>query len=178
MLAPFTLDKWIPGCSGTVAGLAGWPAFLPTYPVIRAGFPTSMAQGGTSRSNNGSRAHQCMGANGDAGQNGCVGSDGCAGFYGRNDRMFVADAAPRELVVGEGGIRTDENVVFQPYPVPDLHSAFYGDAIADNHVIFNKSVIANVTIHANCRARKHVSEGPDAGSFPHGLGFHNPRGRA
>jgi hypothetical protein len=71
-----------------------------------------------------------------------------------------------KAVVGERGVRPDEDVILDNKAVPELDSAFNGDAIAHNDVVLDERVIADVAIGADTRARKDMSEGPNTRTFP------------
>src|SRR5258706_16219637 len=68
---------------------------------------------------------------------------------------------PRKSIIGKGGVRASENVVIHSHPIPQLHAALDGDAIADDDVIFDERVIADVAIPADPGAWKNVRIGPD-----------------
>jgi hypothetical protein len=54
--------------------------------------------------------------------------------------------APWVPVVGEGGVRTNENVVAYPQAIPQLHPALDSNAITDDNVVLDQTMRANVAV--------------------------------
>jgi hypothetical protein len=52
--------------------------------------------------------------------------------------------------------------VFQTNAVPDLNATFDGHAIADNHIIFYKNVVADVAVRSYACAWQNMCKCPDA----------------
>jgi hypothetical protein len=52
-----------------------------------------------------------------------------------------------------------------------LDAAFDGDPVADDHVVFNERVIADIAVPADAGARKDVCVGPDPRSFANVIGI-------
>ena len=77
------------------------------------------------------------------------------------EELFRVNLAPREAVVGESCIRTDENVILNLYAVPQLHSGLDGNAITETDVILDEHAIADIAICTDPRSWQHVGEGPD-----------------
>ena len=75
--------------------------------------------------------------------------------------------AARKPVVGEGGVRTDEHVVLERDPIPELHAAFDRDAVMHHHVVLDKDVVADVAVPADAGALENVRESPNAGARPY-----------
>jgi len=67
-----------------------------------------------------------------------------------------------EQIVGESGVGSHKYVIFERHTIPELHSALYRYAVADNDITLDEDVIADVAIFANRRARQDVRERPHA----------------
>jgi hypothetical protein len=65
-------------------------------------------------------------------------------------------------VVGERHIRSDENVVAYTQSIPKLHTAFHGDAVAYDNIVFDEAMRANITVAANLGAGQHGNKLPYA----------------
>lgn len=76
-----------------------------------------------------------------------------------------------ERVVGERGVRADEDIVLQADAVPELNAAFHCDPIADDHVVLDEDSVIEVHVAADLCSGQDVRKGPDAGSIsdPGGL---------
>jgi hypothetical protein len=74
--------------------------------------------------------------------------------------------AARKRVVGEGGVRADEDIVFKGDAIPELYTAFNGDTVAYSYFVLDEHVVADVTFTADYGPREDVGEGPHAGSPP------------
>ena len=81
--------------------------------------------------------------------------------------------AARETVVGEGRIRSHENIVFERHSVPQLDAAFDRDPVPDLGSALNERVVANIAIVADPSARQDVCIRPNASSLAHLFGLHD-----
>lgn len=83
-----------------------------------------------------------------------------------------------EPVVCEGGVRTDEDLIFDAETVPQLDARLDGHTVADDHVVFDKDVVADTGIGTDASPAEHVSERPDSRSrtevrgLQSGIGVH------
>ncbi len=68
-------------------------------------------------------------------------------------------------VVCKSHVWSDENIVFDPQSIPELHATLDGDVIADHNVILDKHVRADVTVGADLCARQYHAKLPDARTF-------------
>mgnify|MGYP000256354291 CR=1 FL=1 len=60
-------------------------------------------------------------------------------------------ARPRGKVVGEGGVRTDEDVVLQRDAVPQLDAALDRDAVAHDDLVLDEAMGADIAVAADDR---------------------------
>ena len=61
--------------------------------------------------------------------------------------------AARELVVGEGRVGADEDVVAHPQAVPQLDAALDGHPIADDDVVLDEDAVADVAVAPDAARR-------------------------
>ena len=119
----------------------------------------------------GARADHRLFADGEPRENGGVGADRRAAPDEGAGVVVGMLPAARKRIVGEGGVRADEDVVLERDSVPDLDAAFDGDAISDAHVVLNEGLIANIAGGADHSAGQDVGVRPDARSRAHRRGF-------
>ncbi len=123
-------------------------------------------------SHHGARAHHGPFADDDSGSQRSVGADGSSALDHRPRILRRVLLTARKTVVGEGGVRADEHVVFHPQAIPQLDAALDGDAVPDDHVVFNEGVIADIAIPADAGAGKDVGVSPNQRPFANVLGLH------
>ena len=95
------------------------------------------------------RSHHRLAADLHAGQDRRVGADRGAVGDGRPQDCSWMLLAAGKLVVGEGGVGADEDVVAHAKSVPKLHAALDGHAVAQNHVVLDEDVVADVAVAAD-----------------------------
>ena len=95
------------------------------------------------------------------GQDGGVGADRRAMTNYRARKRVKKLAAARERIVGECGVGTDEDIVFQRDAIPDLHAALDGDSVTDDDVVLNEYAVTNIAVGADAGAREHMGKGPN-----------------
>src|SRR6266403_1616379 len=93
-------------------------------------------------------------ADGEPGQNGRVGPNRGALPDPRVGQFVLVFLAARRGIVRERCVWPNENIVLHLNPIPELNAAFHCYAIADGDVIFDKSVVANVTFRTNVGSGK------------------------
>jgi len=95
-------------------------------------------------------------------QNGGVGANGSALTNdGPAERIGILLAA-REWIIGEGGIRSNKDIIFQGNSIPELYTALDGDPVSHDDIVFYERVIADIAIFADDGARQYVRERPYA----------------
>lgn len=72
--------------------------------------------------------------------------------------------AARERVVGEGHVRSYENIVLDSKSIPELHARFDSDPVADHHVVLDEDVGADIAVGTDAGIGEDDDELPDAGS--------------
>ena len=100
------------------------------------------------------------------GQKGCIRPNRDPRAHHRPQDFIRVLLAAREAVVGKGRIGSDEYIVFQGDPVPNLDAALYRYPIADQDFVFDKDMIANIAIFANHRPGQNMHKSPDRVSLP------------
>ena len=111
----------------------------------------------------GAGTDHCPLANCEPGQDHRAGADRRAAADGR-DRAFERLTAAREWVIGERRLGPDEDVVLDPKAVPQKHPGFDRDPIADDHVVLDVGVIADVAVVPDHCSGHHVRERPYPGA--------------
>src|SRR6185369_4099833 len=96
-----------------------------------------------------SRAYHRPGSNRQAWQNRGVGSDRRALPDPSTRQFLLMLLAAWKRIVGERSVRPDEHIIFDIDAVPELHSALDRHPIAEDDIILNKSVVADVTFASN-----------------------------
>ena len=76
--------------------------------------------------------------------------------------------AARKRIVRECCVGPDENVVFDVDSVPELNAAFDRYPIADDDIVFDKGVVADITFRTNVRTRQDMGKCPNAGIISDG----------
>lgn len=71
--------------------------------------------------------------------------------------------AARKGIVGEGHIGTDENIVFNAQPVPQLNTRLNRNPVANDDIVFDKHMCADVAIGTNAGTGQDDNELPNAG---------------
>lgn len=89
--------------------------------------------------------------------------DRSAGSNDRHREGSRVALAAREFIVGEGGVGTDEDVVFNTHTVVQGNTIFYGYPITDNHIILDETVRTNITIGTDLSLWKNDNELPNRG---------------
>jgi hypothetical protein len=72
--------------------------------------------------------------------------------------------AARIPVVGKRHIRTHEHIILQPQPIPHLHARLNRHPVADDHVILDQDMRADVAVGADAGVGKDDDELPNAGA--------------
>src|SRR5258707_1091339 len=106
-----------------------------------------------------------MAADGDAWQDRGVCPDRSPLAHHRLRVLGQVLLAARHWIVGKGRVRTNEDVVLQANPIPELDATLHGDSIADHHIIFDEHVVADVAVRPDHRPGQDMRERPDAGSL-------------
>ena len=90
----------------------------------------------------------------------------------RGDKKFFRLlTTARKSVIGERSIRTDEYIVTYAQAIPQLHTAFYSDAVANNNIVLNQTVRANIAVLPNLCTGQNNDKLPDAGVRPNFSGL-------
>lgn len=74
-------------------------------------------------------------------------------------------------VVGEGGVRPDKDIVLDSQTIPKIDAIFQRYAVADDDIIFDEALRADVAVVANPGARQHDDELPDARAIADPVGL-------
>ena len=112
-------------------------------------------------------AYESVAANGDSANDGRIGADARAllNFGGKELLVRLLDFRARIQVVGEDGIRSDEDVITQRDAIPDGDAILYGDPVSYGDIGLDKGVVTDITVFADDRAVHDVGEGPDSRAF-------------
>ena len=86
------------------------------------------------------------------------------------------DLATRKPIVGEDCVGTDEHSIAEAHPIPNSDPILNHNLIADNYLILNVTVFADVALAANSRSSHYVRKGPDAGALSDPTGIHQGQG--
>jgi len=70
--------------------------------------------------------------------------------------------ASRKPVVGKSNTRANKNIVLKTHAIPKVDAALYGYAIADDDVVFDKNMIAEIAILSDFCASENMGECPNA----------------
>ena len=70
--------------------------------------------------------------------------------------------AARVPVIDKRHIRPHKHIVLQPQPIPHLHAKLHRHPVADDHVILDQNVRADIALRANPRAWQDDHKLPDA----------------
>ncbi len=154
-----------PGCS--VLGSRS-PVGLPRgvdVPDDPRGIPEDNHLGRHVLRDDGTGADHRARADAETGQNHGPGANRGATLDPRLEHLRLILLAPGILVVRKRRVRSDEHVVGDPKPVPQLHAAFHRDTIAENDVVLDEDVVADVAVPSDARARQHVRERPDSSAL-------------
>lgn len=108
-------------------------------------------------------------AYGDSRQYRSISSNRRAFFHDGFFRYPIVILSPGESIIGKCHVRADTNSVFQNKTVPQLDPTFYGNVVANNNVVLNKTVGANVAACTNPRTRQNDAELPNLRPFPYVL---------
>lgn len=73
-----------------------------------------------------------------------------------------AGFAAGSFIVSECGIGSNKYIILDAQSVPELHTAFHCDAVADHDVVFDENVIADVAVATNVGVWQYMCESPDA----------------
>jgi hypothetical protein len=68
--------------------------------------------------------------------------------------------AAREGVVGKRYVRADEDIVFNSCAVPQVNTTLDGDAVANDHIVYDEAVRAYVAVGSNLSVWQHNGELP------------------
>src|ERR1035437_63538 len=112
-------------------------------------------------------------ANRHSGEDRSVCTDRCAFLDVSPEYGGLVDAALWEMIVREGGVRSDENVILQRDSVPKLNAALDGHTISDHHVVLNKSVIADIAIGSDSGSWENMRKCPNTRAFADSRTFHD-----
>jgi hypothetical protein len=102
------------------------------------------------------------GANCQPWQNDRAGTDGRALFNCGFEKLGGVVFAAGKFVVREGDIGADKNIVSDSKTIPKLNATLDRDPIADDHVVFNQNVRADIAGGADLCARKNDDILPDS----------------
>jgi hypothetical protein len=69
-------------------------------------------------------------------------------------------------VIGEGDIGADKDIVSESNTIPKLHSALDGHPVANDYIIFNKTMGADITISTNLSTFKYNTKLPNLRIWP------------
>jgi hypothetical protein len=58
-------------------------------------------------------------------------------------------SAPGAAIVCKNGCRTNEDIILDKEPVPEVHPALDGDAMTDDYLALDKSVVTDVAVIAD-----------------------------
>ena len=119
----------------------------------------------------GARADGGSGANAKTRKDGCSATDTGTCINPRPKRGEIRVPAARLLVVGEGDVGTDENIVTDPQTIPQLHSALDGDPVTHDDVIFDQAVGADVAVMTYRCSRENDDELPNLAASTDGRGL-------
>lgn len=109
-----------------------------------------------------SSAHHGTFADQYAWQDGRSTPDGSADFNGRHQKAGRVLFAPRIGVVGKSNVGADEDIVLYAQTVPEQSSRLYRNSIADDDIVLNEHVRANIAIGTDAGVREDDYELPDA----------------
>ncbi len=73
--------------------------------------------------------------------------------------------------MGEGGVGADEYIVFDARSIPQLNAVLDGDAVANDHVVFDEHLLADIAVAADRGAFKDMRIRPNARAFADSCGF-------
>lgn len=80
---------------------------------------------------------------------------------------------PRERIIRKCNIRSDENLIFKAYPVPELYATFDGAIISNDDIVLYEYPIADIAILPDLGPRKNMRECPYPCSIPDMTRFAN-----
>lgn len=75
-------------------------------------------------------------------------------------------------VIAECRIGTNEDIIFYAHPIPDLNPTFYCNIVANDNIILNKAVRADITVPADPRTWEHNAVLPNASTITNILRLH------
>ena len=117
-------------------------------------------------------SHHSALADSDARKDCCVGTDRRTLFDERREQLGRRIARTGLEIVGEGYVRSDEDVILQRQAVPELNAAFDRDAVADDDLVLDEAMRADVPVAADDGARQDHHVLPDASAFADLLRLH------
>ena len=98
-------------------------------------------------------SHHRFPADANAGTDRRVGPNGGPVFDGRTRDRRLPGLASRILIIGESRIGTNEHIVTDAESVPELYATLDGRTISHDDIIFNKDMVADITISPDARPR-------------------------
>ena len=112
-------------------------------------------------------AYESVSADRDSADDGCIGADARAllNFGGKELLVRLLDFRARIQVVGEDGIRSDEDVITQRDAIPDGDAILQGDPVSYGDIGLDKGVVTDITVFADDGSVHHMGEGPDPRAF-------------
>ena len=115
------------------------------------------------------RRHHGVVPNSDAWENNSPRANGSTLLHHRLQVLLRLLLATREAIIGERGIWPNEYIVAHPQTIPQLHPTFHRDAVANDHVVLDQAVRADVAVATDPGARQDDDKLPDAGAGTDGL---------
>ena len=88
-------------------------------------------------------------------------------------KLVVSSIAGNGMaVVAKCRVRTNENIIFYAHSIPNLNAALYCYIIANDNIVFNKAVRADIAVLADLCTRQHNAVLPNASSLANILRLH------
>ena len=106
--------------------------------------------------------HHCTAPDRDSRKNSGIRPERCAMMNRRFCVFLGMLLGARKRIIGEGDVWADEYIIRNANAVPDLNSAFHGNAVAYNHIVFDKNMGANITSGSDPGVRQNDAELPNA----------------
>lgn len=137
---------------------------------MRAGLPATMTPGGTSFVTTAPAPTMALAPMISPGRITAPPPDRSALANGGDREAVRVDLGAREFVVGERDVRADEDIVLDAQAIPELHPALDRGAVADDHIVFDENLRADVAVTAD------PGPGQDDDELPEGAARADPGG--